>query len=206
LTDTHSASVGSSVNGTTYSNKTLYVQESYYRLQGPMQYDFSGAVFIGKKGIISADYGIASYTGMKLRDDNGRSNTFSAENQNIKNNLQDAYTLRVGAEYKVSDEVSLRCGYANVSSSTKDNASKSIPLNSTRTDVEYFLDGKTNYYTAGIGYHENNWFLDFVFMKEVSDQDYYPYSSDPNNSLTQVNPASITTTTNNFLVTVGLKY
>lgn len=198
LTDTYQASISSDM-GSKYSSESK-VNSSYYRLQGPVNYNFSLAFIIGKAGLVSADYGIADYSSMKLRDDNNISSGFSAENNAISNKLKASQTLRLGAEVKVAKGLSLRAGYANTSNATDANMAKNLPLNTIRTDTEYFLDKSTNYYSGGIGYREDGWFLDFAYQLKVQEQEFYAFN------LANVTQANLTTKTNNFILSFGLRF
>lgn len=199
LTDTYQTSISSQIGTTKYSSESPSTP-SYYRLQGPFNYDFSLAFVIGKAGIISADYGICDYTSMKLRDDNGISKTFSAENKGMKDMLKSVQTLRLGAEVKVAKGLSLRAGYTNSTNATDDNARKLLPLSTVRTDTEYYLDKSTNYYSGGIGYREDGWFLDFAYQLKVQEQEFYAYNTP------EAKPADVTTRSNNFIATLGFRF
>jgi len=220
LTSSSSASISSSTDSKSYAAIGTSTSNTDYQVQGPVQYDFSAAYVFGKLGLISVDYGIADYSGIKMRDNDGNSSSYTYENSWISNYLKNVQTLRVGAEVKLNDQFSLRGGYALVTSATKDDAIKLLRWNTSSTDPSYLLDDKTNYYSVGFGYRENNWFIDFAYQLKVCKQDYYAYGTTTYSSLSTyspnsryayatsnlLSPAKITTKTNNFILTLGYKF
>ena len=89
-------------------------------------------------------------------------------------------------------------------------ADKLMRFNTTRTDTEYFQNNGVNYLTAGFGYREAGWFIDFAYMNKILDETFYAYNTNDvvklNSNLSAVVPASIKTTNNNFIFTIGLKF
>lgn len=182
---------------------------SAYQLQSPLQINASAAFIVGKKGIISAEYDYSNYTGIRLMSEKGDSQDFSDENQGMNDMLNDVSTIKIGAEYKLTNNFSLRAGYANSSNATKNTAAKLMRFNTVRTDTEYFLNNSTNYLSAGFGYREANWFIDLAYMNKIMDESFYPYNTNKiaeSNPSLAVSPASVITTNSNIIVTVGLKF
>ena len=177
-----------------------------FQLQGPMQVNASAAILIGKRGLISAEYDYSNYTGTRLLTEDGSAQEYSFENQGMTKMLNDVQTLKVGAELKLSDNFALRGGYAIMSKSTKPDAQKYMIENTIRTDTEYFLNNSTNYLTAGFGFRDAGWFIDFAYMRKILDETYMPYNSNLLATELRANPASLSTVTNNLVVTLGLKF
>lgn len=200
LTDTYDAKISSVIGGNSYSAQQDRVYLSYYKLQGPLKYDFSLAVIFGKIGLLSADYSIDDYTSMTLREDNGSAFNFRNANNNISNTLKMSQTLRVGAEVKASKEVALRAGYALTTNSMEDNAYNELNENTARTDTEYFVDKGSQYFSGGIGYREKSWYFDLTYLAKINKQEFHPYHIE--NSST----ADVTTRTNNFIATLGFRF
>ena len=195
-------SFNSSVNGNVDSPEN-YVD---YQLQSPLQFNVSAAYIVDKKGLISAEYVFNNYRGMKLLDKNGNSQDYEADNEDINSMLNNARTIKIGGEYKLTDNFSLRAGYANTSSITKTDATKWMIPNTARTDPEFFLNNRTDYITAGFGYREANWYLDFAYMNKVLDENYFAYNSSNMNPDYATNPADVKTTNNNIVFTFGLRF
>jgi len=175
-----------------------------YSMTTPWKFNGSAAIIIGTKGLLSAEYNYSSNTHTTFMDENGNSQSFEDENTGMKTMLKDVQTWKFGAEYKLTPNLSLRAGYATVSAGSNPLADKLMRYNTTRTDTEYFLDNGSNYITAGFGYRENNWFVDFAYVNKTVNETFYPYNS--NKLPFQVSPASVSTTTNNLVFTVGYKF
>ena len=175
-----------------------------FQLQEPLKINLSGALILGKKAVLSVEYEYKNYTGTRLMDLNGDVNVYSAENDAMAAVLNNNGLLKVGAEFKLTNNFSIRGGYANSKAASKSTAEKFMPDNTVRTDTEYFLHNSTNYFTAGFGYRESNWFVDVAFVNKIVDQSFYPYNS--NKLAVAVQPASLITTNNNVLVSLGFKF
>jgi hypothetical protein len=191
------------------TNETPEGISGAYQMQSPMQINASAAFILGKKGIISAEYNFSNYGTTRLRGESGDPQSFDLENEGMPLNLNDVRTIRIGGEYRVSDNFSVRAGYANSNNATKPGAAKEIRLNTIRTDTEYFLHNRTDYLTAGFGYRESNWFLDFAYMNKNVNESFYPYNTNTlseNNADLAVQKASVITTNNNLVVTLGFKF
>lgn len=191
-----------------------------FQLQDPVQINASAAYIIGTKGLISVGYDYINYTGTKfLSIDN---QDYTNVNDGMKQTLNDVRTIKIGGEYKLTNNFSLRAGYANTNNGTKADAEKFLDPNTKRVDTEYFLHNSTNYFTLGFGYRESNWFIDFTYMNKVVDETFYAYNT--NNLVKElllnattptqvnyarslaINPASVITSTNNAVITLGFKF
>lgn len=171
-----------------------------YDIQGAMRYNFSAAGVIGKKAIISFDYGLADYTSMKLKDYYGSSSTFKSQNADIDKHLKLTHSFKVGAEYNLSSKVALRLGYALITSATEKNAFKDI-LFDDDTNPHYFIEKPTNYFSGGIGYRSNYWFLDLAYQLRYQNLDFYAFDSFYGNK-----PAEIKNSQHNLIATFGFKF
>lgn len=193
------------VKGTTSTPTDGY---NSFKIQGPMQINASAAAVIDKKGIISVEYDYSNYTGTKFMDENGNTQSYTEDNARIPSTLNNVHTIKIGGEYKVTDNFSLRAGFANSSSATKADGGKIMVINTARTDTEYFLQNGTNYLTAGFGYREAGWFIDCAYVHKNMDLTFMPYNSNlyGTNYAPAATPATVTTKTNNILVTLGFKF
>lgn len=205
LTDNNYSNLDYYIDQTTHGNTSTPTEYIDYKLNNPWKFNASGALVIGQKGLISAEYDYSMNTHASFYDENGNTQSYSDENAGIKDMLKDVQTIKIGGEYKLTDNISLRAGYAYMSGGTNNSqADKLMRYNTTRTDAEYFQNNRTDYITAGFGYRETNWFIDFAYMNKVLDETFYPYNS--NSLATAVNPASVKTTNNNIVVTLGFKF
>jgi len=93
----------------------------------------------------------------------------SLDTVKIKRDWKDTYAYRVGAEYKFSERLYLRCGYMWDPS----------PVPEDTLDPLMF-DVSVNRYTVGLGYKADRWSLDLAYMyskgikREVDDSENEP--------------------------------
>jgi hypothetical protein len=190
-------------------NDTYY--DNSYLLQGPLQLNASIA-YVLKKGLLSAEYVYNNTTGMKLMDSDGKSSSYdkidNPVNSDINNMLNNVHTIKLGGEYRLTDNLSLRAGYAIKTASVKSNAVKYLNYNSVRTDTEFFIENpNTNYFSVGFGYHQNNWFIDFAYQKMDYKETFYPYDyAATKDLLNYTKSASVSTSTDNLVATLGFKF
>ncbi|PLX14345.1 MAG: hypothetical protein C0597_10185, partial [Marinilabiliales bacterium] len=124
----------------------------------------------------------------KLDDDFNEVDGVLLDNQNIETIFQETHNIRVGGEYRVGAWY-LRAGGRYSTSPYKD---INIALN-----PEYI---KTSY-SGGIGYRENNVFIDFAFSQTLSDYKLMAY-----NHVDNMAEADIKNKINNFILTLGFKF
>ena len=173
-----------------------------FQLQSPAELTLSTAFILRNQGLISFEYVFKDYTTNKFSPKAGDNYDYTSENDGMKDMLDKSHTLKVGAEYKLTDNFSLRAGYAYTTNATKSGANQLVLYNTTRNDAEYFNHNNTKYLTAGFGYREAGWFLDFAYVRKTIDETFYPYNS----KITSVNGASVITNNNNLVATLGFKF
>ena len=180
-----------------------------YKLQTPAVFDASAAYIFGKKGLISVEYNYTDLKTTKLMDKYGSTKDFKDENAGMKSAVDAVSTIKIGGECRLTDNFSVRAGYANMSEATQKNAEKFMRINTIRTDTEYFLHNGTRYLTAGFGYHENSWYIDLAYMNKLTKEKFYPYNSIRANEMVDCpigEPAEVKTINNNLVITLGLKF
>jgi hypothetical protein len=168
-------------NGKNYSEHSPYGNFDY-ELETPMRGIGSIAFIIGQSGLISIDYEYVNYAKAKLRS---HTYDFYSENQAITSKYTSASNVRLGTEWKLG-QFSFRGGYALYGSPYKAGVN----------------DGQRNSITAGIGYRDRYFYIDFGYDYTFSAENYFMYES--SNVLPQ--PAKINSKANNFLLTLGIKY
>lgn len=194
-------------DGTTSDNaSTPSDAYSEYKLHTPMKLQASAAYIAGKKAILSFEYEYVDYSKMSMKDPEGYgwdANTY------ISQDMKAAQNIKVGAEYRVTPQFSLRAGYANQSSPLNSNLINGDYKMSTfgATLPHYALDRGTNYYTGGLGYRFGSLYTDFAFVSRVNKEDVYAFSpiGDTNNWMVP-QKATLKTTNNQLLFTLGYKF
>ena len=142
-----------------------------YELTTPSTLSFGGAYIFGKKGLLSIDYSLKDYRGMRLRT----AANFPLENQLIDNAFQSTSAVKIGAEYRVNDIFTLRGGYRFEQSPI--NRDKLISYDSTTGySMNYYGDIKG--FSAGLGLKFNKaWYLDFSYTNLSRDKDLFIYGT-----------------------------
>lgn len=125
-----------------------------YKLETPMKAIFSAAYVIGKAGLISVDYEYVDYSTMKLRD-GGDGYNFLNENQDIKEAYKAVGNLHIGAEYRLTNNFSLRGGFENYPSTYNSNAFGISQPNK---------NAKTQTYSLGFGWKMDGFFFDMAYQ------------------------------------------
>ena len=166
----------------------------------PFQANGSVAFLFGKKGLFSAEYVYKRYTGMSLADERKGSAGYSDENNKIGTMLNNTSMIKLGGEYKIDQNFSIRAGYAYMPA-THNASAENIPYPGTvRTDVEYFVNNGSRYLTTGCGYRDAFWYIDFAITNQRLDETFYAFNS------SNVTPASVITNFNNLILTVGFRF
>ena len=202
-------------------------QAGDYHFRTPDRWIFSVAG-VGKNFLISADYELTNYKRMNLSDLDGFD--LSATND-IKKDFGMSGTLKVGAEYKVTPQFSVRAGALWKTSPMKDHLKDGIPpLNEkgefytqavgvAGTIPNYTVDKGTNSYSIGLGYRFTpNFYMDLACVYRVYKEDAYAFSSTYQAGISKLeelldkgvvvksDPASLKTKTTQVALTLGYKF
>ncbi|MFD2722103.1 OmpP1/FadL family transporter [Hymenobacter monticola] len=135
-----------------------------YTLTTPFRANGGVALTLGKHGFVTGDVEYVGYRQARLHNDpngaNGDDYSFSAENIAVRNLYKNTVNLRFGAEGRF-DVFRVRLGYA-------------------RYGDPYVADAKDdrsqNFYTAGLGLRQGNFFLDAAGVYTTFNQVYTPYN------------------------------
>ncbi len=134
-----------------------------YTLTTPFRANGGAALTLGKHGFVTADLEYLGYQQARFsgnpNDANGDDYSFTSENQTISQAYQNAINVRLGGEARL-DIFRLRAGYAHYGD----------PY---RTST---LDRAQEFYTAGVGFRQSNFYLDVAGVYTTYKQLYSPYS------------------------------
>jgi long-subunit fatty acid transport protein len=171
--------------GSTYSKESPD-GEYEYELTTPFKAIGSMAFIFGQYGVLDADYEFSDYSESRFHaNDFG----FLETNSTITHKYTGVHTVRIGTEWRYQN-LSFRGG-VNYSTS---------PI----TD-QYKVSGNDftkKGFSLGIGMRDENFFLDLAYLRNVSNQYFQPYTLENQN----VPGVETEVTTNNFTVTVGVKF
>lgn len=180
---------------------------TYYRFSTPYSWVFSAAGIFGTKAILSLDYELKDYTGMKLMDNQG---TAKEDNKYIDEDFRAASTLRAGFEYRIDSQLSVRVGYSYAQSpyeqTFRDGKKEAMIVG---TVPHYTTEGDVNYYTAGIGYRFTpRFYIDATWVYRTQKDDLFYFPSIVENGAFNVEsiPASVTNQAHKGLITLGYKF
>lgn len=157
------------------------------RLKSPWKLNVGIAGVIGNSAIISLDYERTAYPDMSAKYQTGYyGNTFedaTGVNADIKAYYQAANSLRIGAEYRVTPQFSLRAGYAWQGASVKEAAEMGdLEVYTSGTDASYVFRKDTNQISLGAGYRYKGWYIDAAYVYRSRENSYRCYSSWEGNS------------------------
>ncbi|MCL2598035.1 MAG: hypothetical protein FWD66_10400 [Paludibacter sp.] len=194
-----------------------YAGKNSYAVNRPFSANLGLAYIFGKKGLLSAEYVFKNYKNTYYADNNFRKKDFEEENDGMKNMFLNGHTIKIGGEYRVTNNFSVRAGYALQTSMVDDKkADKLMWYNSLRTDAEYFVPKNTNYFSIGLGFQGNGWFFDLALMQRRAAETFMPfsptyqvdYSEDVNDfvNIPMPKPADISIINNNIIATFGLRF
>lgn len=164
-----------------------YTVRSPYRISG-------GVSSIFDRGLISVDLEYIDYSSMRFSasDQLGLSSKQSVDrlmNDEIKANYTSATNLRMGAEYRFTDQLLGRVGYAHKGSPYKNS------------------DLKTETVSGGLGYRMGNMYVDLTYQHFSQSYVSRPYQFDSNFWTGYENPeAMVSNTRHHAYLTVGFKF
>jgi opacity protein-like surface antigen len=178
-----------------------------YHFNTPYSWIFSVAGIIGTQAVVSLDYELKNYANMNLMDNHGNA---SGSNQYIDEDYKAASTLRLGAEYRFTPQLSGRLGYAYAQNPYKQDFREGRrEAMIVGTVPHYTIDGDANYFTAGIGYRFTpQFYIDatFVYRTQTDDLYYFPSVVENGDFIEKSGPAYAKNSTAKGLVTVGYKF
>ena len=135
-----------------------------YALTTPFRANGGVALTLGKHGFVTGDAEYVGYSQARLHNDpqnaNGDDYSFSTENSDIQSRYKNTLNLRFGAEGRF-DVFRVRLGYARYGDPYK------ADVNNERAQ---------NFYTAGAGLRQGNFFLDAAAVYTTLNQQYTPYT------------------------------
>lgn len=177
-----------------------------WNLRTPWKLMFGLAGVIGGRGIISADYEYSAYDKMHTSDIYG---DFDDYNDDIATYFRATNTLRLGAEFRVTPQFSLRLGYSYVSSNVKnDAADNNLEIYTSGTNLGYTFNQSSNYVTAGLGYRTGGFYVDLAYVNRQRTSTYHCFTpfQDYDGLWTLAPQAKIKENANQLALTVGYKF
>lgn len=189
------------------SQSNTPVSTQHFSLRTPLRFMVGTSYQIGYKAIVSADYEYTAYSRMKLSDDNGYEQTYAYDNDDIRNYLKNTHTVRLGGEYRVTPQLSLRVGYSFTSSPVSDEwLDNTSYVPTAGTLPSYSLSRTKNNYSGGIGYRFKHAYIDVAYLYRRTSDEVMAYSAIPDKNISGSEKAHLITKNNNIILTFGVKF
>ena len=152
---------------------------SSYGFNSPLKLQASAGFVLGKVALINVDYLYSNNVGMRLKGSTSSDYLFAEpefvyENEEIKNYSLSTHTIKVGAEFRIASQFSFRAGAAYRTPNLTDNATRTLLDNTTRTDMEVFVDKGMFYASGGFGYRYNGFGIDLTYAYSEQNQAFSP--------------------------------
>lgn len=161
--------------------------EFKYRMQTPWEYQISSAWILGTKGLFSVEYDMRDFTSQKYKVDDydWNSNVYDEINQGFKDYMALQHTFKAGLELRLTKSFSARLGYAYKTSPFADGMltagvsrgwddgrgnqwrDDNTMLFDSSTKPNYSVLDSQQYYSGGLGWHGQWWFIDLSVMNRV---------------------------------------
>ncbi|WP_158584294.1 OmpP1/FadL family transporter [Reichenbachiella sp. MSK19-1] len=134
-----------------------YYSESKYSLSTPWKFSTGASIFLGKSGFLSADVEFTDYSSANLS-----SNDFSttADNNEIQSRYQNAMNIRIGGEFRITNQFMVRAGYAHDGDPYRYSS----------------IDNSIQRISGGLGYRTKDMFIDLSIVHTQYETLRSPYT------------------------------
>ena len=199
---------GSSNEGQYYSDDAYYD----WHMKSPWRLIASAAGVIGGRFIVSADYEYKAFNNMTFSTPSGygdyQKNDYISDE--VKAYYKPTNTLRVGAEYRITPQFSVRAGYSTTTASVKNEANNGdIYVSTSGTNPAYTMNKGTDYITFGLGYRTGGFYVDAAYVYKKTKSTWHGFSSfneNGNGQWVDGPMAKLDNTNNNIVLSIGYKF
>lgn len=182
--------------------------DSYYdfRLHSPWKLMVGAAGVIGNQAIISLDYERQAFGDMKIKyqTDYGDYEDAVYTNDDIKNYYKATDIIRLGAEYRLTPQLSLRAGYSYATTNVKSEAADGrTEIYTAGTNPAYTMDKDQYSISCGLGYRISSFSIDAAYVyrhKESTFHAFTPYDGIASPS------AKLTQATNSIVISAAYRF
>lgn len=176
-----------------------------WKLRTPWRMILSAAGVVGGRFIISADYEYAAYKNMRVLD--GYGDEDYDVTSDIKTYFKPANTFRLGAEFRITPQFSVRAGFVTTSSNVESTVNDGEDyIYTSGTNPAYTFDTSTRYLTFGLGYRYSGFYIDAAFVNKHCQSTYHPYTSFDDNGWVYGPYSDFTTNNNQLIFSLGYKF
>ena len=186
-----------------------YDYSSEYTLSTPWRFIGSVAGVIGTSGIVSFDYEYVGNQTMTLGDYRGNKDEYYDTNEHeIKSYFKPSHIFRLGGEYRVNPNWSLRAGYSIKTSQVKKGVDDyDYNIVTAGTNPSYQYDNTVHHLTCGVGYRYKSFYTDLAYMHQIRESVYNAFS--PINDEVGYEPnvsADVKDNNNRISLTLGMRF
>ncbi|MEJ5963262.1 OmpP1/FadL family transporter [Pedobacter immunditicola] len=189
----HIEDVYSEVLDTRFNANTLFSNDPsnsvfQYNLRTPYKGSVGASVILGENGLITADVDYIDYSSIRFTnaENNYEPTTISNNNLDVQDFYTDAFNYRVGGELRF-DQLTLRAGFGINGTPYKDDETKKF---------------ETKFYSGGLGYRVNQYYIDVAYQRSETNNTFSPYVlndfSEP--------VADVKLNKNNVFLTFGVRF
>ena len=166
----------------------------------------SVAGVIGTSGIISLDYEYVANETMRIGDDRGKN--YPDATDDVKTYFKPSHIIRVGGEYRVNPNWSLRAGYSYKTTQVEkgvDNYDYNIATSTTNPAYQY--DNTVQNITCGVGYRYKSFYTDLAYVHKIRESVYNAFSPINDNYGYEPNvSADVKDNNNRISLTLGMRF
>lgn len=133
-------------------------------------------------------------------------------NKDVKDYYQTSTTVRIGAEYRVIPQFSIRAGYAYTSSPVKSDVREGgATIYPSDPNPSYEFDNDINYVSFGLGYRYQAFYIDLAYMYRARKSEWHAFSPNIGDAAYagsyQGGPvAKVTSKDNQLVVSMGFRF
>jgi long-subunit fatty acid transport protein len=183
-----------------------YDYSSSYTMSTPWRFMGSLAGVIGTKGIISLDYEYVANETMRIGDTRG--NNYPDVTDNVKFYFKPSHIIRLGGEYRVDPNWSLRAGYSYKTTQVEKGVDEyDYNIATVGTNPTYQYDNSVQNITCGVGYRYKSFYTDLAYVHKMRKSVYNAFS--PINDEVGYEPnvsADVTDHNNRISLTLGMRF
>lgn len=152
-----------------------YDYSSSYTISTPWRFMGSLAGVIGTQGIISLDYEYVGNQTMRVGDTHG--NNYPDVTYNVKSYFKPSHIVRLGAEYRVNPNLSLRAGYSIKTTQVDEGVDNyDYQVVTVGTNPTYQFDNTVHNIACGLGYRYQSFYADLAYVHKMRNGVYNAFS------------------------------
>ena len=183
-----------------------YNYSGTYTIKTPWHFMGSVAGVIGTNGILSLDYEYVANETMRIGDD--RNNDYPDVTDNVKANFKPSHIIRIGGEYRLTPNWSVRAGYSYKTTQVEKGVDEyEYNIATVGTNPAYQYDNAVHNITGGLGYRYQKFYADLAYVHKMRKSVYNAFSPinddygyEPNVS------ADVTDHNNRISLTLGMRF